>query len=246
MKLLYLLLFINVLVKVSTYNTLRLKAVPQPNFDNKYQTSGAVGIDHIAKIIPCLLQCSRNVKCVSFFLSTSQQKCILHSKTFWDNPPSSSEDGWKFYITEDVTGRCSPENGFVYYRDLDICYNLNNDADMGSLGNIKQTCAEVGSELIRIDSVDKQEYLMHVLEHYLLYNRKIIFIQGTNQHYTWPPIIWTFDDGTPMTYFNWDLGSSQPENKPFESMLAIGTSSGLWHDVPAYFAQNSIFLCERR
>jgi len=101
MKSLYLLLFINFLVKASIYNQLRLKSVPQPNFNNKYQTSGAVGIDHITTIIICLLECSRNVKCVSFFFSTSQQKCILHSKKFWDNQPSSSGDGWKFYITED-------------------------------------------------------------------------------------------------------------------------------------------------
>jgi len=75
--------------------------VTQPFLDNKYQTSEAVEIYHIATIIPCLLQCSRNARCLSFFFSTSQQKCILHSKTFWDNPPSSSGDGWKFYITED-------------------------------------------------------------------------------------------------------------------------------------------------
>ena len=62
-----------------------------------------------------------------------------------------------------VTGRCSPENEFIYYRELDLCYNLNNDDDTGGLGNIKQTCAAVGSELVRIDSVDKNEYLKHVL-----------------------------------------------------------------------------------
>ena len=54
-----------------------------------------------------------------------------------------------------VTGRCSPENEFIYYIELDMCYNLNNDEDMVSLGKIKQTCDVVGSELVGIYSVDK-------------------------------------------------------------------------------------------
>jgi len=51
------------------------------------------------------------------------------------------------HISRLVPGRCSPENECMYYRELDLCYNLNNDEDMGSLGNIKQTCAAGGSEL---------------------------------------------------------------------------------------------------
>ena len=46
-----------------------------------------------------------------------------------------------------------------------------------------------------------------------------------------------------MTYFNWD-SPSKPENKASDLILAIGTTTGLWHDVPAQFAQNSAFLCE--
>ena len=74
-------------------------------------------------------------------------------------------------------------------------------------------------------------------------NEYAICIQGTNQIY--PPITLTFDDGTSMTYFN-SNSPFKPENKASDPILAIGTTTGLWHDVPAQFAQNSVFLCESR
>lgn len=75
-----------------------------------------------------------------------------------------------------------------------------------------------------------------------------ICIQGTNS-LTGSYSTWTFDDRTPMPYFNWDktYKPSQPENRAGEPCIAIARSPGTWHDFSRNIGSLSCYVvCEKR
>lgn len=56
------------------------------------------------------------------------------------------------------SGRCPPADGFWYYRKLTLCFNLNVPKTL-DFSVVKLHCASLSAELIRIDSVNKQEFI---------------------------------------------------------------------------------------
>lgn len=66
-----------------------------------------------------------------------------------------------------------------------------------------------------------------------------ICIQGTDKL---TPKIWTFDDGTRMTYFNWDEERGQPGGKGGNVEMYIGYK---WHDLADVKTEGCLPICER-
>lgn len=56
------------------------------------------------------------------------------------------------------SGRCSSEDGFIYYRDLDFCYKIY-DPVPGNISDLKLTCDSANAELIKVDTEEKQKYV---------------------------------------------------------------------------------------
>ncbi|VDI84018.1 Hypothetical predicted protein, partial [Mytilus galloprovincialis] len=55
--------------------------------------------------------------------------------------------------------RCPPWDDFIYHKPLHLCYNINGpirtDFDV-----LKLKCRSFGAELIRVDSEEKQQYIV--------------------------------------------------------------------------------------
>lgn len=56
------------------------------------------------------------------------------------------------------SGRCPSVNGFMFNRKLDLCFNLNEPVTI-NYPVIKQFCADMNAELVRIDSAEKQQFI---------------------------------------------------------------------------------------
>jgi hypothetical protein len=61
-----------------------------------------------------------------------------------------------------LIGRCPRKTGYVYNDVFDSCYRFQAKDSLQHLFDYDQTCAEVGAELITIDSTAKQQ---HIVKH---------------------------------------------------------------------------------
>lgn len=55
------------------------------------------------------------------------------------------------------SGRCTSEEGFLFYRNLDLCYKIH-DPHATDFNFFKSTCASANAELIKVDTEEKQRY----------------------------------------------------------------------------------------
>ena len=62
-----------------------------------------------------------------------------------------------------MTGRCPPDNGFIYYRELDLCFNLNDGVYMNFNSIVKPICTAVGAEMVRVDSEERNSFIMKIV-----------------------------------------------------------------------------------
>ncbi|VDI19503.1 Hypothetical predicted protein [Mytilus galloprovincialis] len=203
--------------------------------DDQYHLEGAIDQFTSKSVIRCLSDCSSRLQCMSFFYNKDTMDCILHSDSFIYTVPTEQGDGWRFYLTEDVSGRCPSSNEFKYYRALDLCYSIHAPVQIDFTA-IKTFCANIGGELIRISSEQIQQYIQKVTA---ADPTERICIQGTD---TINPTNWTFDDGTPMTYFNWDTDADEPSGN--RGRLEIFTNYK-WHDLPSTSSNQCLRICER-
>ncbi|XP_063399715.1 uncharacterized protein LOC134684358 [Mytilus trossulus] len=129
-------------------------------------------------------------------------------------------------------------------RFLDGCVFLQNDGycmkyyvRQLSYEPASTVCRQDGGELFRIDSYRKQLAMEHILSSVLSVTDDVI-VQGTKDSQD----RWLFDDGTPMTYFNWNSPDGQPNNGPTERYIHIKSSNQcLWNDFGSAERQ---FLCQ--
>ncbi|CAC5387231.1 unnamed protein product [Mytilus coruscus] len=214
-----------------------LGAVKLDHLMNIFQTEGNVGLIQTIGLLQCFLSCLRNQMCLTLFFKNDIKLCILHSKTFYYKQPTKSGVGWEAYQIKDLSGRC-PEK-FAYYRKLDLCYRIEHGTD-DNLSNFGK-CVALQSELIRIDSSNRQKYVEHILDGV---TRDWICIQGNNfmVHNRM-----TFDDGTDMVYFNWD--SSQPDDDNLPIMIVMAAAYNYtfyWHDMNFPKPLTCSYICEKR
>ncbi|CAG2229314.1 Retrovirus-related Pol polyprotein from transposon 17.6,Retrovirus-related Pol polyprotein from transposon 412,Retrovirus-related Pol polyprotein from transposon 297 [Mytilus edulis] len=125
-------------------------------FDGRYEITGSLENHHTTSLIECNMKCSFNKECLTFYYNSLIQQCILHRDSY--TLPSRMGTGWKLYYTNDGSGRCPSTDGFMYYKRLDLCFNLNSPMTI-NFPVIKSFCSQMNAELIRIDSSDKQQFI---------------------------------------------------------------------------------------
>ncbi|VDH90495.1 Hypothetical predicted protein [Mytilus galloprovincialis] len=183
---------------IESYSTFRqLSGIYQNSFDDKYQDVNAVSIQTVGSLLDCVARCGKEQRCLRIFHNRITQICILHSDPFTYTATKTGE-GWRSYLTKDEYGLCP--NSFFYYRQLQMCYNFNPPMSANKL-DFLGACNYSNQELLRINSEERQSYVEMVSANIGSVYATGICIQGTNTIDV--NNAWTFDDGTPMTFFKW-------------------------------------------
>ncbi|VDI08006.1 Hypothetical predicted protein, partial [Mytilus galloprovincialis] len=138
----------------SESRTRLISAHHKPAYDNLYEVEYAIGTYLVKFVRECGVKCLSNKRCISFFYNNLTGMCILHSNPFTYTVMSFSEKGWKFYLSQERAGRCLVN--FFYYRELDLCYEFKPPIPR-SVIDTGFVCP--GTELMRIDSIERQEYI---------------------------------------------------------------------------------------
>ncbi|CAG2253491.1 unnamed protein product [Mytilus edulis] len=218
-----LLLFSKLVNGISVISARRLQEL-----DDTFETGNAEESLFTKSVTKCGTKCSMNRRCVSFFFNTLTHMCILHSDPFTYTVRTKSAPGWRFYITQERTGRCPV--GFIFYKQLDLCYKFR-----PTVQALDISCPF--GELLRIDSEVKQNYIMKVTDDIGLVYDNSICIQGINTGDGW-----TYSDGTPMTYFRW--GTGQPKKSSAKRLRMIRNSNYNWSITSD--TKTCSYLCEYR
>ncbi|XP_071172360.1 uncharacterized protein [Mytilus edulis] len=166
----------------------------KPEYDNKYEVENAIEIYQAKFVMECGIKCVSNTRCLSFFYNNLTGMCILHSDPFTYTVMSSATKGWKFYLSQERAGRCLVN--LFYYRELDLCYKFETPI-LVSLVHEDFVCP--GSELMRIDSNERQDYIKLVTADIGGVYSLGICIQGKETDGKW-----MYNDGSTMEYFSWE------------------------------------------
>ncbi|XP_063442975.1 uncharacterized protein LOC134723285 [Mytilus trossulus] len=208
-----------------------ISAHRKPEYDNKYEVENAIGVYNV-RFVECTVKCVSNTRCLSFFYNNLTRVCILHSDPFTYTVMSFSEKGWKFYLSQERYGRCLVD--FFYYRELDLCYKLEPTIQI-SVVHEDFVCP--GSELMRIDSNERQDYIKLVTADIGRVYSHGICIQGKKSQGKW-----TYNDGSTMEYFRWD--QNQPSE--YSNVIAmIRNQNYKWRN-PTRVSDPCTYMCEYR
>lgn len=85
----------------SFVNTQKLVAVHKKDYDNYYESSNAVRMQYVSSLAGCMVECTKEKQCLSYFFNTITKDCVLHSDPFTYTKMTESGDGWTFYLTHD-------------------------------------------------------------------------------------------------------------------------------------------------
>ncbi|CAC5364732.1 unnamed protein product [Mytilus coruscus] len=221
-----------IIVAVLSESGIRLiSAHHKPEYDNNYEVENAIGAFQVAFVRECGIKCLSNKRCLSFFYNNLTGTCILHSDPFTYTVMSFSEKGWKFYLSQERANRCLVS--FFYYRELDLCYNFGPPIQ-GSVVHEEFVCP--GTELMRIDSNERQDYIKLVTADIGRVYPYRICIQGKQVQGNW-----TYNDGSTMEYFRW------LPNQPSGSSNVISMSrmhNNSWVNLDN--GKNCTYMCELR
>ncbi|XP_063400257.1 C-type mannose receptor 2-like [Mytilus trossulus] len=137
--------------------------------------------------------------------------------------------------------RCPKRSGYVYSETIQSCYKIHGKDTALQSAEYDSKCGLEGAELMRIDSEEKQLFIVTFLD-YLDVTSWIMF-QGSHliaeEH-------WRYSDGSIITYFNWH--STQPDssgNPGQTEVIGMKKFDGYkWHDL--WLNYKGAFLCEKR
>ncbi|XP_033728791.1 macrophage mannose receptor 1-like [Pecten maximus] len=132
------------------------------------------------------------------------------------------------YFTES----CSTQSGYEYEQSLHWCYRLVEGNKLNA-AQAADFCRLDGARMIRIDSLERHHHLTD-----LLFSRNIdsAWIGG---HSAKDDNTFVYEDGTPLSYFNWLTGS--PCYEKYIRIRVVGNF--LWEN--GFGTQPRDFLCER-
>ncbi|CAC5406199.1 unnamed protein product [Mytilus coruscus] len=218
-------------IVVQSKSRIRLiSAHHKPEYDNFFEVENAIGTYRVEFVRECGVNCLSNKRCLSFFYNNLEGMCILHSDPFTYTVMSSSKKGWKFYLSQERAGRCLVN--FFYYRELDLCYTLEPPIQ-GSVVHEDFVCP--GSELMRIDSNERQDYIKLVTADIERVYRNGICIQGKKTQGKWK-----YNDGSTMEYFRW------LPNEPSGSSNVIRMIRGQNYWWKVFDIGSCTYMCEYR
>ncbi|CAC5382240.1 unnamed protein product [Mytilus coruscus] len=199
-----------------------------------------IGVATVFTDIACSQQCLGTTTCCSASYEIVTKECLLHSCC---NPETQPSENGIFIKEKDKSSReqeCLESVGFIYYSSADVCYYMHTEVVV-NFTYITAFCQCKGSELIKIDSAETQIFLQDIL---LSDTSNFVCIQGNNDN---PQFNYQFDDGSEMTYFNWDTEYSQPEQPTIDHFIVLRRDRFYkWHDVWKVRSDlQCIFICEK-
>ncbi|CAG2241324.1 unnamed protein product [Mytilus edulis] len=206
----------------------------------RFDSKNALLDIHTKSLALCSSACLLNDRCASFFFNANRTKCLLHAFLYLNLTAPETGPGWRHYVIEDRIRRCPPWDDFIYHEPLHLCYNINGpirtDFDV-----LKLKCRSFGAELIRVDSEEKQQYIVVATSNL---STGHVCMQGTDNIDA--NGAWTFDDGTVMPFLNWkQLNRNQPLSG--KGNLGMDINNGAyWVALYKQVNNSCIFVCERR
>ncbi|XP_060067934.1 uncharacterized protein LOC132548129 [Ylistrum balloti] len=191
----------------------------------------------VFSVLSCLRQCYRFTGCMSFFYNEITKVCSLQSIVYLFEEQASTETGSRYFIPIQ-SGNCPVGGGFMHNRALEICYNFKCCNFYDALA-LKAECNASDTKLIKIDTAEKQNHMAAFLEQE---STGYTLIQGTRDESG----VYRYDDGTIMTYFNWDDEDNEPEERSGEVYILVKKQTQFqWHDALQHAQYNrSNLVCE--
>ncbi|XP_069107441.1 macrophage mannose receptor 1-like [Argopecten irradians] len=171
---------------------------------NKRHTDESAGITTLtSSLLRCAVQCS-DTSCLSLSYHAGTKSCRVFDFLITnDTSVSTSESGWKSY-QKNSGADCPAHLGYIYNDNLDWCYRLVTGLGL-NVPSALSTCGSDGAHLIRINSVERQNFITS----YLLSNSvNSIYIGGHSEN---RDNNFVYEDGTPLPYTSWD--TNQPVNQ---------------------------------
>ncbi|XP_071146363.1 hepatic lectin-like [Mytilus edulis] len=216
------------------------------NLRDKFSEYNNLGNIESKSLVRCTNICLLTASCRSLFYQRELHQCILHSL---DIPESSvnlvSSTGWKYYKTVEESpsttqstspaDKCTSTAGFIYNAGESMCYFIGSPIAV-DFDVIETLCSNMNSELIRIDSAQKQAFVQQILA---ADAGSWVCIQGDRDDGSYK-----FDDGSDMTYFNWNMG--QPDNFIWHHIVMVKQFNYLWHDMAdEKLDRQCTYICEK-
>ncbi|KAK3099887.1 hypothetical protein FSP39_011275 [Pinctada imbricata] len=132
---------------------------------------------------------------------------------------------------------CPGSLGYILNREVCFCYKVYTTKQ--NYDSSVKICENDNGELARISNALRQQALENALDGISSYAEA--YIQGTR---TAGSTTWYYNDGTEVTYFNWNTPGGQPQHRDDgEDYLLVRKTKGYrWHDV--YKAEQHIVVCE--
>ncbi|VDI33833.1 Hypothetical predicted protein [Mytilus galloprovincialis] len=202
---------------------------------NTYQVEDNVGVAFNIALLQCLMLCLRTDTCLTLFYKNVNEQCILHSKTFHYKSPTGIEMGWEVYQIVDsglpdtayvcVQGSNYAVPGVWTYDDGTPFGYTNWEAGQPNGGNQPRN---LGIDVCATAGLPDTAY---------------VCVQGSNYAV---PGVWTYDDGTPFGYTNWEAGQPNGGNQPRNLGIDVCATGLLWHDYPTSESKTCSYVCEKR
>ncbi|VDI46873.1 Hypothetical predicted protein [Mytilus galloprovincialis] len=201
-------------------------------------SSWKIGVVNEISLMECIMRCMMAETCFWATLNNGTCELLSISRTEINNLSLTFNDrGLPTYQMIRVLL-------LLACRLLDGCFCLDDESycikyyvDGLEYAYARNICKRDGGELLRIDSQSKQDLMVRILTFTLPLRLKMT-VQGTKDDAG----NWMFDDGKPMTYFNWNTGGGQPNNCCAERNIYINSIyDWKWHDIGP---DARPFLCE--
>ncbi|CAC5407121.1 unnamed protein product [Mytilus coruscus] len=201
-------------------------------------------------LVRCTNICLLTANCRSMFYQKELHQCILHSLDIQELSANLvSSTGWKCYkkfeespITSPSPSpedKCTATSGFIYNAGENMCYFIGSPLAV-DFDVIDTVCSNMDSNLIRIDSQKKQAFVQQLLA---ADAGDWVCINGNRDNDSGR---YKFDDGTDMTYFNWNTPLGQPDDPSWEYIVMVKKFNYLWHDMAEEkLDRQCTYICEK-
>ncbi|VDI39788.1 Hypothetical predicted protein [Mytilus galloprovincialis] len=144
------------------------------NLRDQFSDYNKLGNIESKSLVRCTNICLLTANCRSLFYQKELHQCILHSIDIQESSVNLvSSTGWKYYKTFEESPsttpstspaeKCTDTAGFIYNAGESMCYFIGTPVAV-DFDVIETLCSNMNSELIRIDSAQKQAFVQQILD----------------------------------------------------------------------------------
>ncbi|XP_063410254.1 uncharacterized protein LOC134693390 [Mytilus trossulus] len=222
------------------------------NLRDQFSEYNNLGNIESKSLVRCTKICLLTANCRSLFYQKELHQCILHSLDIQESSVNLvTSTGWKYYKTFEESPsttpstftssspaeKCTDTAGFIYNADESMCYFIGTPVAV-DFDVIETVCSNMNSELIRIDSAQKQAFVQQLLA---TDAGAWVCIQGDRDDGSYK-----FADGSAMTYFNWNTAMGQPDDINRDHIVMVKQFNYLWHDMAdEKLDRQCTYICEK-